>query len=122
MPVPTGPNRTIRMARLAANAIRKPHGGHQLAPRPSVAPDLPAAVASDLHEVTDRLGLPRVTVHSLRHSTAITLIANGYPIAKVAAMLGHSSSRVTEMVYSHLTGDDIRDAAAVMERRWASDC
>jgi integrase len=63
-----------------------------------------------------RLGLPPVTIHSLRHSAATVLIVSGYPIAKVAAILGHSSSRVTEMVYSHLTGKDTADAADVMER------
>lgn len=61
------------------------------------------------------LGLPAVTIHSLRHSAATALIANGYPIAKVAAILGHSSSRVTEMVYSHLIGKDLMGAADVME-------
>lgn len=65
-----------------------------------------------------RLGLPRVTIHSLRHSAATVLIAEGYPIAKVAAILGHSSSRVTEMVYSHLIGKDLMGAADVMERMY----
>lgn len=71
-----------------------------------------------LHEHTDRLGLPRVTIHSLRHSCATLLISEGYPIAKVAAILGHSSSRVTEMVYSHLVGKDLEDAAPIMERAY----
>jgi integrase len=68
------------------------------------------------HAALASLGLPAVTIHSLRHSAASALIASGYPIAKVAAILGHSSSRVTEMVYSHLTGKDTADAADVMER------
>jgi len=65
--------------------------------------------------VLAELGLPPVTIHSLRHSAATALIASGYPIAKVAAILGHSSSRVTEMVYSHLIGKDLVGAADVME-------
>lgn len=65
-----------------------------------------------------RLGLPPVTIHSLRHSAATVLISEGYPIAKVAAILGHSSSRVTEMVYSHLVGKDVMGAADVMERMY----
>jgi integrase len=67
-----------------------------------------------------RLGLPPVTIHSLRHSAATALIADGYPIAKVAAILGHSSSRVTEMVYSHLIGKDLMGAADVMERLYGA--
>jgi integrase len=74
----------------------------------NLMPPFRAALAS--------LGLPPVTIHSLRHSAASALIASGYPIAKVAAILGHSSSRVTELVYSHLTGADVKDAADVMER------
>lgn len=70
----------------------------------------------EFHATLARLGLPKVTIHSLRHSAATVLIAEGYPIAKVAAILGHSSSRVTEMVYSHLVGKDVADAADVMER------
>ncbi len=67
------------------------------------------------HKALAELGLPVVTIHSLRHSAATALIASGYPIAKVAAILGHSSSRVTEMVYSHLIGKDLVGAADVME-------
>jgi integrase len=71
-----------------------------------------------LHAALARLGLPKVTMHSLRHSAATVLIAEGYPIAKVAAILGHSSSRVTEMVYAHLIGKDLVGAADVMERMY----
>ena len=78
-------------------------------------PYWPNNMVGELHKATERLGLPRATVHSLRHSYATTLIASGIPIAKVAAILGHSSSRVTETVYAHLIGSDLRDAADVME-------
>jgi integrase len=71
-----------------------------------------------LHAALARLGLPKVTMHSLRHSAATVLIAEGYPIAKVAAILGHSSSRVTEMVYAHLIGKDLVGAADVMEKMY----
>lgn len=63
-----------------------------------------------------RLGLPRVGIHGLRHSAATYLIAAGVPIEKVAAILGHSSVRVTSQTYSHLTGADIREVADVAER------
>jgi integrase len=75
-------------------------------------------VRRTLHFREARLGLPKVTMHSLRHSAATVLIAEGYPIAKVAAILGHSSSRVTEMVYAHLIGKDLVGAADVMEKMY----
>ncbi len=69
-----------------------------------------------LHTETDRLGLRRCTVHSLRHSYATTLIDAGYPIATVTAILGDSSSRVTEYIYQRLPGSDFADAADVITR------
>jgi integrase len=72
-----------------------------------------------LHRATERLGLPRTTVHGLRHSAATILIVSGYPIALVAAFMGHSTSRVTEMTYAHIIGTDLMDAAEVMERAYA---
>jgi integrase len=72
------------------------------------------------HATLARLGLPRITIHDCRHTAATALIADGYPIAKVAAILGHSSSRVTEVIYSHLKGRDLADAADVMERLYGA--
>jgi hypothetical protein len=38
-------------------------------------------------------------------------------VALVATLAGHSSSRVTECIYGHITGADVRIAADLMERR-----
>jgi len=48
-----------------------------------------------------RAGLRRVTLHSLRHSFASALIANGASVVEVAALLGHSNATITLRVYSH---------------------
>jgi integrase len=61
-------------------------------------------------------GLPRVTQHQLRHGCATYLIQSGYPIEKVAKILGHSTPRITAEIYMHLTDRDTADAADVMER------
>jgi integrase len=45
--------------------------------------------------------LKHVTFHSLRHSYASGLIANGAPITEVARRLGHEDVGVTMRVYSH---------------------
>src|ERR1039458_5956866 len=50
-------------------------------------------------------------LHTLRHSHASVLLANGVDLATVSARLGHSSVRVTADVYSAaLRGRDREDA------------
>ena len=46
-------------------------------------------------------GLPPVTIHSLRHTFASSLILNGCPVTEVAHRLGHSNPATTLRVYAH---------------------
>jgi integrase len=48
-----------------------------------------------------RAGLRHVKVHSLRHSFASLLIAEGCPITEVQRLLGHANPAITLRVYSH---------------------
>lgn len=48
-----------------------------------------------------KAGLPPVHLHSLRHTNASLLIANGTNIQTVASRLGHASTNVTGQIYSH---------------------
>ena len=47
-------------------------------------------------------------IHSLRHTNATLLIANGVSLTTVAGNLGHSNSSTTTQVYAHA----IQSAAA----------
>jgi len=69
----------------------------------------------ELHKATDRLGLPRVGIHDLRHSAATILFAQGVPIEVIADMLGHSTSRVTADLYRHRVPELSEDAARRMQ-------
>lgn len=71
-------------------------------------------VLEALYAAEKRLGLPRVGVHGLRHSTATILYAAGVDIETIADILGHSSSRVTAAIYRHRVGDMARGAADKM--------
>ena len=42
----------------------------------------------------------QVTPHSLRHFVALYLLNEGVELSEVAALLGHSSTTVTEQVYA----------------------
>jgi integrase len=61
------------------------------------------------------IGMPAVTLHSLRHTHASMLIASGLDILTISRRLGHSAPTITLGVYGHLIhGTDDR-AAQVME-------
>ena len=54
-------------------------------------------------ENTERVIGRRLTLHSLRHTHASLLFEQNVSLQAVAARLGHSSSRVTERIYLHVT-------------------
>jgi len=68
-----------------------------------------------LYAHLERLGLPRVTIHDLRHSAATVLLASGVPLPVIAAILGHSTIRVTADLYAHVVPELSRDAADRMQ-------
>jgi len=62
-------------------------------------------------------GLGDRHVHELRHLSASLLLARGVPMPEISRILGHSSSRVTDEVYSHLSVEDLRPS---LDRVWQS--
>jgi len=66
------------------------------------------------------IGMPAVTLHSLRHTHASMLINAGLDILTISRRLGHSSPTITLNVYGHLIhgGDD--RAAQIMDAAFGS--
>ncbi|MCA9241422.1 MAG: site-specific integrase [Planctomycetales bacterium] len=60
--------------------------------------------------------LPGMTPHSLRHATATLLLEERVPMKVVAELLGHSSTRITEDTYSHVTARLVAEAGSAIER------
>lgn len=54
-------------------------------------------------ENTERVLGRRLTLHSLRHTHASLLFEQGISLSAVANRLGHSSSKVTRDIYTHVT-------------------
>jgi integrase len=63
----------------------------------------PATVSRTFERIVRDAGLPHLTLHGLRHSFATLALLNGIAAKVVAEILGHSSTRVTEDVYQHVT-------------------
>ena len=59
---------------------------------------------------------PKATPHSLRHGFATIMLEEGIPMKVVSAQLGHSSTRITEDTYSHVTARLQREAGDAIER------
>jgi len=59
-------------------------------------------------------GLPRVTFHALRHTTASLLLAKGVHPRVVMELLGHSQISLTMNTYSHVIPSLERDAADML--------
>lgn len=65
------------------------------------APAHPDTPRKNLQKIGKRAGLPKITVHGLRHTAASLAIKNGDAITDVSAYLGHSTPKVTLSVYAH---------------------
>ncbi len=59
---------------------------------------------------------PGATPHSLRHATATLLLEEGVSMKVVAELLGHSSVRITQDTYSHVTARLVAEAGDALGR------
>lgn len=82
-------------------AAGRPGSADMVFVRPDGRPYHGSKLTTLLYPVLDRLGLPRVAVHDLRHSAATILYGAGVPMEAIADMLGHSTVRVTQDLYRH---------------------
>jgi len=76
----------------------------------------PSVVEHALARECERLGLPKVTPHGLRHLHASLLLDAGLPVPAVSARLGHARPSITMAIYAHKVGQDDRQAAEALAR------
>jgi integrase len=60
----------------------------------------------------DRAGVRRVRFHDMRHAFATLLLSAGEELAVISKMLGHADYATTVDVYSHLSAERSKVAAA----------
>ena len=66
----------------------------------------------------DRVGLPQMRFHDLRHSAISFLAAAGVPLEVAQRIAGHSDARLTANVYRHILPEEHDRAAEAMDRRF----
>lgn len=74
-----------------------------------VWPVRPEVVTRRMAELCEKAGLPRLTLHGLRHSTASILYAEGVPEFVIQSILGHSKVGMTKH-YTHVEQEQQREA------------
>ncbi len=75
----------------------------------------PRNVSKYFERVLEDAGLPHITVHSLRHSAATILQAQGESLLDISRLLGHSSIRITSDLYTQTTDPSKRRMASRMD-------
>jgi integrase len=79
--------------------------------KPAGGPYHPQGLSRLLAQLSVEAGLPRLTAHGLRHSSATLMLASGVPPKVAAERLGHADPTLFTNLYSHVTPTMQRDAA-----------
>jgi integrase len=79
--------------------------------RPTGGPYHPNNLSKLLGRMTTEVGLPRLTAHGLRHTSATLMLANGVPPKVAAERLGHADATLFTNLYSHVTPTMQQEAA-----------
>lgn len=122
--------RTLRMPARLVEALRS-HRTRQLEERvqhadrwqdhdlvfttPYGAPIHESTLLHTLQRQLIAAGLPRLTVHDLRHAAASLMRAQGVSLKEIQVILGHSQFRLTADLYTHVAPELLDDVAAKMD-------
>jgi len=75
----------------------------------------PNQMNNKLTRFLEKHDLKHIRIHDLRHTFCTLGIDSGLDFAHMAKFLGHSNSRITEQIYTHLKDDSIDRVGAVMQ-------
>ena len=74
----------------------------------------PESVLDHFRELTRAAGLPVIRLHDLRHTNATLALEAGIGIKVVSERLGHSTTAITQDIYTHVTPTVGREAALLI--------
>lgn len=125
-------NRTVRLAQVAADALRREHGlqAARKAAAGSAWQDTAGLVFTDAigrplrgynvtreyHRLGAKAGVPAIPFHGLRHTFAWSLLAGGVPLRVVSDVLGHAGLAITADTYTAVAPELREEAADAMDR------
>ncbi|MDP1457907.1 tyrosine-type recombinase/integrase [Bacillus wiedmannii] len=69
------------------------------------SPMIPRNLRKEFYHLTEKLGLPKIRFHDLRHTHATLLIQQNVNVKLIAERLGHSDIETTLNTYSHVLPD-----------------
>lgn len=78
-------------------------------------PMYPDTIGKWFKPYIEKLGLPIIKFHGIRHTNATLMIANNVNIATVSARLGHASINTTIKYYVHPLEKNMKKAAYVLQ-------
>jgi len=81
----------------------------------------PVLVSMQWPRAMRAIGMPGVTIHSLRHTHASTVIASGMDILSVSRRLGHGSPTITLCTYGHMIHGTDEKAATIIGQAFGSN-
>ncbi|GAA4987723.1 hypothetical protein GCM10023205_68200 [Yinghuangia aomiensis] len=84
--------------------------------RPDGRPLRPQMLLDRFRRLSAEAGLPRITMHDLRHLAATLTIAAGVPLVVVSKTLRHLTLSTTANIYAHLTRPAARAAVVTIQR------
>ena len=79
-------------------------------------PITPGVVRRRLQFILEHAGCKHIRFHDLRHTFATLALENGMDVKTLSAILGHVSAATTLDIYTHITDDMQRAAAANIDR------
>ncbi|MFI9319257.1 tyrosine-type recombinase/integrase [Kitasatospora aureofaciens] len=82
--------------------------------KPDGSPLRPQGVLDQLRKRTAELGLPKISLHDLRHTAASIMIAADIPVCVVSKTMRHSTLAITINLYGHLLKDSADEAVEAL--------
>jgi integrase len=79
-------------------------------------PYRPDQVSATFKKLAKAADLPVIRLHEGRHSAATLALASGEDIKKVSHLLGHSTTAITQNLYTHVTPKVAQDTVTRMAR------
>ena len=73
------------------------------------------SIKKGLGTAASKAGLGQMGAHVLRHTAAVWMAEAGHPMEKIAQVLGHSNSRITERVYARYSPDHLSDVVESLD-------